>query len=237
MAYTDQGIDQRAEILSGATDSLVYWPRVEGEPVIPSAAYVTVYGPSGSELVARVAVTPDTTTGKLALAQAWPLVDYAIDQDYAALWEFTADSVAHADRQFFDVVKSKLPILIDANDLEEVYPNLNAHLKAVGVAEPTRFIRRAWSEMLDRIRGAGYRPSLILERSRLVNPGLQLALKYACGALVRREGDVWDKRFDGHDKSFETLFRGLGSLKYDTNEDATAGDGEPARVNRNRMSV
>src|SRR5688500_2786536 len=107
MAYANEGIDQRAEVLQGATDSLVYWPKVNGANVVPSAATVTISGPDGSERVASTAVTPDATTGQLARSQAWTEASYELGEDYSALWTFTVSSVVHSERQYFDVVRNK----------------------------------------------------------------------------------------------------------------------------------
>lgn len=234
MSYVNEGVDSKAEVLSGdVTDSLVYWCKENGAPLTPTpaSAFVTILDSGGAEKVARTAAT--ITSTKLVLAQAWPTNSYPLEEDYIAVWEFASGGVSYADRTTFDVVRTKLPVLIDTSDLEELYPNLLKHLAAIEETDASKFIRRAWSFMLDRIRAGGSRPSLILDRARLVNPGIQLACCLAMDALCRQPGDVFDLRARRHEKNFESLFQGLGSLTYDKDEDGTA-DNEPRRVNRSR---
>lgn len=237
MSYLNEGIDAKAEVLSGdVADSLVYWCKENGAPIIPTAssAFVTILDSAGATKVARVAAT--ISGSKLVHSQTWPTNSYPLAEDYIAVWEFASGGVSYADRTTFDIVRTKLPVLIDTSDLEELYPNLTKHLVSIGETDAAKFVRRAWSFMLDRIRAGGSRPSLILDRARLVNPGIQLAACLTMDALCRQPGDVFDLRARRHEKNFEALFQGLGSLTYDKDEDGTA-DAEPRRVNRQRAWV
>lgn len=240
MAFNAEGIDQRPEILYGAAaDSLVYWPKKDGavQAVDALSAFVTIFNPSAAQLVARVAATINGN-GSLSYSRAWDVATYLLGQDYAVLWEYTSATVAVADRTYFDIVRNKLPCLIDESDLLELYPNLVEHLKAVEpVPDLSKYIRRAWSMMLDRIRSGQNRPSLILDRARLVNPAIHLSLHFACMALARDVDDIWDKRQAGHLKMFETIYAGLGELKYDINEDTVADQEESKRINRRKWTV
>lgn len=245
MAYVNEGIDQRVEVLqSTGEDSLVYWPKANGAaiapdtvaPMAPETNFVTVFDPSGVEKVARTAVEIGDDD-QLILTQAWPIATYPLYEDYSALWEFVSDDVSYADRQYFDVVKNKLPCLIDTSDLQEIYPNIANHLGSLGETDASKMVRRAWSVLLDRIRSGGNRPSLILDRARLVNPGLQLAAHFVCSALSRESDDIWDKRQEQHFKLYKELFAGLGTLKYDRDEDALAANSETKELNRRRFGV
>lgn len=240
MAYVDEGIDQRAEVLSAGVDSLVYYAKKDGAAVTadPASAFVTIYDPTAGEKVARVAATI-AANGKLSYSRTWELATFPYAEDYCALWEWTVGSVAYSDRQYFDVVRNKLPCLIDESDLLELYPNLVEHMKAVDGATPTlaKFIKRGWSHLLDRIRVGGNRPPLILDRSRLVNPAIHIALHFATAALVREQDDLWDRRQERHMKLYETAVAGLGELRYDHNEDTIAEKEETARPNRRAFNV
>ena len=91
--------------------------------------------------------------------------------------------------------------------------------------------------MLDRIRAAGRRPSLILDRVRLINPAVHLALHNASNALAREVNDRWDMQATKHWKRYEQLFGGLGELTYDKDEDAVVSPGEKKRINRVKFGV
>lgn len=234
MSYLNEGIDSKAEVLSGdVADSLVYWCKQDGAPIVPtpSSAFVTVLDGANAVKVARTLAT--IVGSKLVLSQTWPTATFPLAEDYIAVWEFASGGVSYADRTSFDVVRTKLPVLIDTSDLEELYPNLAKHLVSISETDASKFIRRAWSFMLDRVRAGGSRPSLIIDRARLVNPGIQLAACLTMDALCRQPGDVFDLRARRHEKNFEALFQGLGSLSYDKDEDGVA-DAEPRRVNRTR---
>lgn len=236
MSYVAEGIDQRPEVLqTSATDSLVYYPKADGAPAgVITAAFVTIRDPSGAEKVARTAAV--IAGAKLSRSQAWPEGVYALDENYQAIWEWTVGGVTFTDRQYFDVVLNKLPCKVDTSDLEEIYPNILAHLQAIEQPDASRFIRRAWSELLDRIRSAGYRPSLIIDAVRLVNPAVHLSLHYTCNALAREATDIWTVRAKDHRKIFDSLFNGLGKLEYDHDEDGEA-EGVAARTGIRRWGV
>lgn len=236
--WLNEGEDRKAEVLSGAgVDSLVYFVKGPDGPqtVDAASAFVTIHDAAGSVKVARTAATI-SPGGKLSLGQAWPLATFPLAPDYFALWEWQVGGVAAADRQLFDVVKTKLRCPVDSSDLADMYPNLQDHLKAIEVDDASRFVRRAWSQLLDRIEAGGSRPSLILSTHRLINPTLMLALAMTCEALSREPGDVWEGRAVKHLKSYEALFSGLGSLTYDRDEDGAPNDRDQ-RVNKVRAFV
>lgn len=230
MTYAYEGDDQKLEVQFDQNDSLVYWVKDGGSPSTPDpgSAYVTVLDPNGGTVVARTAATI-VSGGKLTYSRTW--TDTPIEEDYIAVWEWQVSAVAIADRQTFDVVKTKLPCPIDTSDLQEHYPNIVRHLAAIEETDATKFARRAWSLLMDRIRAGGHRPSLVMDRKRLINPAVQLMAALTCNALAREPGDLWHERASGHMKNFEALFTGLGALNYDRDEDGTVDD-VPARVNR-----
>jgi hypothetical protein len=235
MSYANEGIDQRAEVAQGLTDSVGYYVKAAGVlPSIGASAFVTILDPGGTEKVARTAAT--ITGNLLSLSQSW--TGYSLEEDFVAVWEWTVGGIWFADRQYFDVVKTKLPCLVDTSDLEEFYPNLQNHLKALEEnTDAGKFIRRAWSHLMDRLRSGKNRPSLVLDRARLVNPGIQIALWFASEALTRETDDVWDKRAAKHEKRYEALMAGLGELKYDADEDGLASNNETKRVNRRNFQT
>lgn len=235
MSYVNEGVDSKPEVLSATVaDSLSYWVKADGAPAVPTTPFVTILDPNGTEKVARTAAT--ITGSKLSLSRTWDLATFPLAEDYIAVWEWTVGAVSYADRTTFDVVKTKLPLLIDTSDVEELYPNISKHLVAVGETDCTKFVRRAWSLILDRIRAGGSRASLIMDRDRLKNPAIQLAAALVNDALCRNPGDVFDQRARRHEKNFEALFAGLGSLTYDKDEDGLS-DETPQRVNRVRAWV
>lgn len=238
MAYANEGTDVRAEVKQGTdADSLVYYAKDNGVPVTvdPGTAFVTIKDTGSADLVARTAATI-AAGGKLSRSQTWPEATYPLLEDYQAVWEWQVGGIPFSDVQFFDVVRNKLPIMIDTSDLQEFYPNLDKHLNAIEETDASKAIRTAWNTMLDRIRTSGARPSLIVDRARLVMPAKHLAMANVARMLCRKEGDIWDKRADHHDKQFEILFGGLGSLRYDINENGVV-DKEGDRVEKARPST
>jgi len=240
MAYTAEGIDQKAEVLIDAVDTVRFYLKRDGALINPDLAsvYATVKDPNGTTVVERTQVgVTQAVTGVLTYTRTWADDDYDLAEDYVVDWEWQESAVVHTDRQFFDVVKTKLPCLIDTNDLQEFYPDIEEHLLAVGESNPLKFIKRGWSHMLDNLRSNGSRPSLILDRGRLVNPGTRVSLAFACDALVREVGDLWDVRSAKHMKAYADLMAGLGELKYDRDEDALPEKGETVAPARKRWSV
>lgn len=238
MPYVNQGLDARAEIQPGGiADTLVYWPRVDGQSVTPITHSVTIHSPDGGLIT--MAEISSLAANKLFLTKEWTEAQFPLAEDYFALWNFAVAGAYYTDRQYFDVVKNKLPILIEHNDLLDVYPNLESHLRAIPEIGNTteRFIKRAWSKMLDRIRSGGNRPSLILDKARLVNPGIELTLHLVSEALSKVPDDKWETRAKMHKKNYDELFAGLGELKYDRNEDTLADSGETKRLNRRSFTV
>lgn len=248
MGYTEEGIDQRSEILLAGgnpailvEDSLVFWLKENGKLLVPddASAFVTILDPSGTQLVARTAADQDGS--QLSYTRTFNMTgtapNFTAAEDYVALWEWTINGTAFTDRQFFDCVRTKLPCPLDDSNLMVEYPNLLLHFKALKEDDLTKPIKLAWSTILDRIRAGGNRPSLILDRARLTNPAIQLALAFASGMLARESGDIWADRETKHFKRFEELFNGLGTLKYDKNEDGVVEEKEETRVNRREWFV
>lgn len=236
MSYINEGINQRAEVLSDAVDSIVYFPKLDGANVTPSSATVKVLSPSGGQLVAEAVVVPGAN-GRLTLSQLWALATYYLAEDYVALFTYVSGGVSYSERVFFDVVKTKLLCQISHTDLLDTYPDLEEHLSAINEADSSKMIRRAWSEMLDRLRSAGNRPSLILDVRRLTNPGIELALHYVALALEKDPGDVWNERKKEHRERYNAGWNGLGQLKYDITEDGLADKEEVERIARVRFHV
>lgn len=238
MAYSNEGIDARAEVLLDATDTLAYYVKKDGTQVTvdPATAFITILDPSGNEKVARTAAVI-AALGKLSYTRTWTLGTFELWEDYVALWEWQVSSVVFTDRQYFDPVKNKLNCLIDTNDLLDIYPDLVSHLGTIGETDASKPIRAAWSMLMDRIRSGKNRPSLILDKVRLVNPARQLAAHFACESLSKEPDDLWDKRAVKHLKFYEMLYGGLGELKYDRDEDGLAAQSETKPINRRTFGV
>lgn len=231
----------RAEVLSGASDSLVYWPAVDGFLVVPltGSAYVTVFSPDGAELVARASATT-SSEGRLSVSRTWGVSTFPIQADYFAVWEWqTDDGLSHADRQSFDVVKQKLPVLLSGAHLEEILPRLKERLAEL--KDPSlsveRFALVGWLQLCEHIRAQGKRPSLIMERDRLVNPARYLALSLACEALEKQPGDLWATRASDYRKLHREFLGLLANVRYDVDEDNTTSPEETASIGVPRVRV
>ena len=245
MSYVAQGVTQKAEVQQGSiADTLAFFARVEGQLVAPTvaSAFVTILDPTGATLVARTAAT--ISGNKLTYSQTWPVATYPLAEDYVAIWEWASNSISYVDRQHFDVVLVRLPCLVDVDHIRDVYPNILVHVLALQTSEAeaaadlvSRFVRTGWSQLLDRLRSGGSRPSLVIDRQRLINPAVQIICAQLCNALAREVDDVWSKRAETHGSNYHKLFEGLGTLKYDSTEDGLASEKEETRVNRHRGYV
>ena len=224
----------RPEVNQGANaDALVFWALVDGLPVKPTSATVEIHDPSGGILVASAAVTPDDSpVGRLALSQAWPVGTYPIGEDYAALWTFTVNSIVYSERVFFDVVRSRLPILVHPKLMTDLQPNLADHLRGIGLDGNEDDLRvfaiHGHAHLCDRLRKGGWRPSLVTDRRRLVSAALQYALHFANAAIAKTPDDLFDKRATNAMKLAGEVFDGLGMLRIDKDQDGTTGPGEVA---------
>lgn len=232
MTYAFEDYDQKPEVQKNLSDTLTYYPKRDGAPstVVAASAYVTILDPGGTEVVARTAAT--IASNKLTLTRTW---DEELSEDYIAVWEWQEGTTTYGDRQTFDVVLTKLPNPLDTSKLQELYPDITSHLAAIGEPDATKFARRAWSMILDRIRSGGNRPALVMDRRRLINPALQLMAALVANTLSKVPGDLWDARASAHMRSYQAFYAGLGTLKYDRDEEGLAG-GE-ARVNRRKFYV
>lgn len=236
-AIVARKIDQRAEVIQGtALDTVVYYAYDAGVDSVIASATVRILDPGGTVKVNTT--TADVFGNAINLTQAWPAAAYEFWEDY--VFEVTwvdSNGTTFSDRMYFDVVRTKLQCVIADEHLLDVYPDLHSHLASIGETSALKALRRGWSMLLDRIRAGRNRPSLILDRARLVNPALQAALYFACASLAREVGDLWDKRADEHMKLYEKFAGGLGELKYDRDEDGLAGQNETKVINRRPFSV
>lgn len=239
MAYRSEGIDQRAEVVRNAVDSLVYWAKDNGATLAidSNTAYVTVLDNTGNTKVARTqtGITLTTADGKVSFSQTW--TNYELAEDYVLLVEWSTGSIPFADRLYFDVVLNKLKCPIDNNDILELYPDMDSHIVSIGQTAVDKFIKRAWAHLMNRIRSGHSRPSLILDRARLVEPAIEKAAEYTCRALSKELDDIWDVRRKDHADRYKEAMAGLGELKYDKDEDGLASPGEDKRVNRRKWTV
>ncbi len=86
-------------------------------PIIPTDAYITLYGPSGKEIQARTPVTGiNIVNGEMTYSlTAVHTADTGLN--YKALWEYTYDGADYQEQQLFDIVLNKLAISITDDDL------------------------------------------------------------------------------------------------------------------------
>lgn len=224
----------RPEVNQGDTaDALVFWALVDGLPMRPTSAAVTLYSASGGELVAEAAPTIDAANvGRLALSRTWPADTFPIGEDYAAQWAFVVNGITYSERVFFDVVRNRLPIAVHPRLMTDLQPNLGTHLRAVGLEGNDDDLRvfaiHGHAHMCQRLRKAGWRPSLVSDRRRLVPVALHYALHFANAAISKTPDDLFDKRATTALKLAGELFDGLGRLKVDVDQDGTTGPDERA---------
>lgn len=240
MSYVNEGVDVRAEVQHGLVDSVVYFAKRNGAPINPDNASVwcTLLDRNGGEVVARTqSGVSQNSSGRFAIQASFTSPTWELAEDCIAVWEWQESGTTFSDRQFFDVVKTKLPCLVDTSDVTELYPQIPLDLVSLGETDASKFIRRAWSLMLDRLRSGGGRPSLIIDRARLVNPGVMKAVELITDALSREADDIWERRSLRAGKVYEKLMAGLGELKYDTDQDGTGAEEEKANLDRRNWHV
>lgn len=237
MPYVDEGIDERLEVQLGTTDELKFFVKRDGAAVAPTAlsAWVTILDPGGALKVARTQTGVTINGATVLFVQDW--TGYELWEDYVADLEYSIAGRVYKERHFFDVVRCRLRCLVDESDVLEFYPDAEDHLQALKIADASRFIKRAWSEILNRIRAGKNRPSLILDTKRLIPVALHKSLEYMCLALFKELDDVWDKRRSIHEGKVKQAWADLGELKYDRTEDGLAGNNESKRINRRQWQV
>lgn len=256
MTTTDEGSKQRVEVLwnennaTGVADTLRYFPRRDGV-LFTDARFTNVKGgytirdPAGKQIDQDMSFDGSVTlktNGCFEIAKIWDGTSYLLAEDYIVDWQvrFTDANSSEGfynERQFFDVVRTKLQCMVDHKQLVELFPDLTQQLASIGATDSVAWIRSAWSEVLDRIRSGGHRPSLIMDGTRLRAPTLHLAVSKVADALTREANDVWYGRADVHMKRYEQAWNALGQLKYDFQQTGLASPLETSRVGRRRFRV
>jgi hypothetical protein len=255
--FTDEGSQQRAEVLwaetvgaTGLLDTLRYFPRRDGvlfnDPrfTLVKGGY-TIRDPGGKQLDQDMSFDGSILLkpqGCFEIYKAWDSNTYQLFEDYIVDWQVRfVDALSGEtffnDRQFFDVVRTKLYCTVDDNNLQSYYPDLPLAIQALGVTDTKRWINLAWSQILERVRSGGHRPSLVVDNSRFFNPALHLSLSLVADALSREPDDLWGKRADKHSKRYDEAWNGMGQLKYDYKQIGLADPAEVARINRRGFSV
>jgi len=124
------------QFLKAKTDTLKLTIYSNNWPIIPTAAYITLYDPAGKEIQARTAVTGiNIVNGEMTYSlTAVHTADTGLN--YKALWEYTYDGTDYQEQQLFDVVLNKLAISITDDDLFSELESLkDANKQATGTAD------------------------------------------------------------------------------------------------------
>ena len=242
MSYANEGLDVRAEVTQDATDSLVFMCLVDGIPVAPTGTpTVEIRDPNASVLVAAVDTTAGTPTGQRVYTRTWSEATFPLGEDFSAIFSFVSGGITYTERIYFDVVRNRMRILLTPSDLLETTPNLAEHLKGIGLtgtdADLMRFARKGWAHLMNLIRKGGKRPSLILDRARLIEPATEYALAFAFLAMVKRPDDVWRDLAKEHFRLAGEAYSGLGSLRYDIDQDGTTRPGEEGSFTQPKWGV
>jgi hypothetical protein len=107
----------KQQFLKSKTDTIRCSVYQNNRPIVPTAAYVTLYSPgSDEELQAKASASIDGTTGEMTYSLT---AAHTADNDinYKALWEYTYNGIDYQEIQLFDVVKSILSIPLIDDDI------------------------------------------------------------------------------------------------------------------------
>ena len=197
---------------------------IEGTPTSPS---ITLYDRNGTSIGTG---TPTISGSRLSYAVSGALCDETSDV-YAALWGYTANSVAYKRRTTW-AVKARLAFhqLTSARLVSDYYPNLGNRYPA-GVSSWDTVIDAAWREYQNWIRSRGLDPHRVMDTAP-VEPILaalaasRAAVAYSFGSS--QGGDVWQAWADGRRADASRMFTAmLASVGwYDEDESLTPNGGE-----------
>jgi hypothetical protein len=209
VAFVAEGRTQKLEVVRELASTIVYWPRDEGRLLVATAPSVAIYDPALSQIATpAAAVQPNKS-----IQFSWtPEATRQLAEDYRYEVTFTAGGAVRKDVVYFDLVRVALACPVDQNQLEAIEPDLPKWLAARSIADASRWIVRAWDDVVGRIRAAGYRPALITDRSPLA---ATVALVKVLTSLIRQTDDVWDRKRDLHQEDYEAAWAAIGALKFE----------------------
>lgn len=208
-----EGQTQKLELVRGLEARVVYWPRSDGKLVTAAAPTVVVYDRGGAQLAAPAAAVQ--ANGSITFDWT-PAADLTCAEDYRYEIGFTVGGRARKDVVYFDVVRVSLACPIDQSQLEAIEPDLPKWIAARSIPDASRWIVRAWDDIVGRIRAAGFRPALITDRHVFARAATELALVKVCTTLIRQTDDVWDRKRDLHQEDYEAAWASLGALKFES---------------------
>jgi hypothetical protein len=215
VTYAFEGLTSKSEAVANGVTRMTFWPRVAGKLVVPSTFSLSVFDMSGAALPgveSSLTVNSDgSCTFLLTLVAAqYPAEDYFYDCAFVA-----PDGLTYYDRIYFDVCIVPLPCPIDTNSLVAIEPSIQKYMTAAGRTDAQEFVDMAWDELLQRIRGQGYRPALVTDRQAFVAPAIRLALEYAFQSCIREAGDKYQVSRDFWKEKAKEAWAALGRLKFE----------------------
>lgn len=219
-----EGVVGKLEVVRGISNRVRYTPRLDGAQVEATApALRLIAGPEGGSVEPNL---PAVTATEGVLHFDWtPGAALALDEDYRFEIRWTdTDNQVHDDVVYFDVVRVPLTCPVDDALLEAREPLLPKHLAALGLATAQQFIQTAWSHVVAKIRGMGFRPSLVTDRHAFTEPAVALALEHLMVALVRSPGDLYDRKAAIYRATQDAAWGAVGRVKFADDSGAVAGD-------------
>ncbi len=213
MAFVAEGQTQKLEVIRGAAAvTLTYWPRGDGKLLAATSPTAKVFDPSSVQLA-----TPSATVqSDGSIIFSWtPGAALQLAEDYRYEVTFSVGGVVRSDVVYFDLVRMPLSCPVDQNLLEAIEPDLPKWLAGRNITDASRYIARAWDEIVARIRAAGYRPALVTDRFAFVGAGVELALVKVLTSCIRQPGDLWDRKREIHADDYEAAWSAIGAIKFE----------------------
>jgi hypothetical protein len=234
----------REVLLGAASDPMIPYRVIEaGKEVDPTGgtAAITVYKPdAATKLVDAAAMT---ISGKLlnynfnTSGGSWTL-----GENYVAELALTVGGKTYQRRFIFDVVKTRLEMLISGDHFPPEYK------PAIGESDFSRILQQSFAELNRAVRRRAHqdaennpkrvRPALILDSENFSDAHLSLAAAMVCREAMRDPQDRWGFLYEKHIADYEKqLQEALDSMIYDEDEDAAADAleseiGKPALMRR-----
>lgn len=214
MTFVLPGQTTKLEVVQGIANTVKYWPRVDGKLVTATNPSITGLFDAANQQITGAGAASAGGDGSIQFIWT-PAASLYLAEDYRFEVSYTDGTVPRTDRTYFDLVKVKLECPVDDNLLQAVEPNVMKWLAGQGLTSSQQFIQRAWGQIVQRIRGQGYRPALITDRFAFTDSCVSLSLSFICKAQQREDGDVFDKKSAFWAEQYARDWAAIGAIKFE----------------------
>jgi len=188
----------------------------DGTQIIPTAATITVYDESGSELVEDQSMTIDGSTG--TLTYTLPATNTSdLEENAVIVIEYTYGGLDYKASFLWDCVINRLKCSVVDDDLKKYFPALADEIWGVQSNYDTQ-IAEAFQEVKSDIKDKGRRPAMLIDGTQLRKLIILKAFQIIFFDFAKAEDDIWFVRYEQMRETYEMRFSKL-IIKYDADED------------------